>query len=85
MPARRHPRALDRAQRDCGRLAAGVAAAEQATAWKRNRPAARSPAAGRSSRPIAGADGYHLCSDPLAAQESAEFMGVLRLHFYKLA
>jgi hypothetical protein len=66
---------LDRPQRDRARLEA----AEQATAWKRNRPAARGPAAGRSSRPIADANGYHLCPDPLAARESAEFMGTL--HF----
>ena len=76
-------RRLDHAQRDRVRLVAGMKAAEQATAWKRNRPAARGPAAGRSSRPIADADSYHLCPDPLAAQESAEFMG--GLHSCKLA
>ena len=71
---------LDRAQRDRARLAAGVEAAEQATAWKRNRPAARPggwpviPAHRRRRR-------LPSVPDPLAAQESAEFMGVLRLHF----
>jgi hypothetical protein len=75
---------LDRAQRDRARLAAGVEAAEQATAWKRNRPAVRGPAAGRSSQPIGDADGYRV---PRPARRA----GISRVHgrpapaLYKLA